>query len=231
MLDRLIKIPWRGLPQWLIGNRLHILMYHSISANPADPHAVSPARFLTQMQFLQSKRVLPLTDALILLGANETLRDCFVITFDDGLLDFYTTALPILKDFGYPVTMFLPTELVGKTAIWDSFDKTKRLMDWDHIVECQKWKVTFGSHTAHHSRLTELAKDEVQQELTLSLQSLKANCSNFIPALAYPGGYYNESTASYVQQAGYLCALGAASHWGNGPETNLFHLRRERLSI
>ena len=231
MFNRLKKIPWKNLPRWLTGNRLHILMYHSISANPADPHAISPERFLKQMQFLRDKRVLSLSDALTKLGTREHISGDYVITFDDGLLDFYTNALPILKDFGYPVTMFLPTALVGKTSTWDSYDKTKPLMDWDQITECQQWNVTLGSHTASHSRLTELTDTGVNQELTLSLQTLKANCSKFIPALAYPGGYYNESIAFHAKQAGYLCALGAASRWGNGPETDFFHLRRERFAL
>lgn len=231
MFDRLKKIPWKNLPQWLTGNRLHILMYHSISANPEDPHAISPERFLKQMQFLRDKRVLSLSDALTKLGTREHISGDYVITFDDGLLDFYTTALPILKDFGYPVTMFLPTELVGKTSTWDSYDKTKPLMDWDQITECQQWNVTLGSHSAFHSRLTELTDTGVNQELTLSLQTLKANCSKFIPALAYPGGFSNESVASHAKQAGYLCALGAASRWGNGPETDFYHLRRERFAL
>lgn len=230
MMQKLFKLPWRSLPSWLIGNRLHILMYHSIADNPYDPHAVPPVEFRKHMQSLQSKQVVSLQTGLEYLRSGRSLHNVYAITFDDALLDFYTNAMPVIREFGYPVTMFVPTGLVGQYSLWDSYDKSKPLMNWGQMKECQKHKVTFGSHTVHHVRLTECADDVIMEELSASLQTLRDHLENVIPALAYPGGYQDERVRNVVRTApGYICAVGASSRWGNGSESDLFQLRRERF--
>jgi len=223
------NIPWKIIPDWLKGNRLHILMYHSISMNDKDPHATSPVVFEKHMQFLMNKHVVSFIDGLSRIDLGLPLKDTYVITFDDGLLDFYTTALPILRSFGFPVSMFLPTGLMGKTSTWDSYDTTKTLMTWQQASECQAFNVTFGSHGVAHKRLTELAGDELFSELSGSMADLKSNLENIVPALAYPGGYFNVSVIYAAIKTGYDYGLGTASHWGNGSETDHYKLRRERL--
>lgn len=228
-MSMLRKIPWRILPAWLRGNRLRIAMYHSIADNPRDPHAVSPVAFKRQMQAMQTERVVSLDEALRLLHLPQSLKNIRVITFDDSLADFYTTALPILRDFGYPVTMFVPTGLVGTNATWDSYDKSKSLMGWDELEKCQQWRVSFGSHTVNHLRLVDCAESTLIDELQTSYLTLSARLEHVLPALAYPGGYHNPRIRAAAQAAGYTCALGAASRWGNGPESDVFQLRRERV--
>ena len=230
-MRRLLNIPWRSLPSWLNGNRLHILMYHSISDNPNDPNAISPTEFKRQMRLLQSAHVISLKEGLGLLRDKRLLKNTCVITFDDALLDFYTTAMPILKEFGYPSTMFVPTGLVGTNSVWDSYDKTKPLMNWEQIQECPKWGVSFGSHTVNHVRLTKCDDANLMSELNTSLQTLRDRLGNVIPALAYPGGYYDDRVRDAVRRAGYVCALIAASRWGNGSESDPFQLRRQRLTV
>lgn len=229
-MHRLLNIPWQSLPAWLAGKRLRILMYHSISENPGDPHAISPSEFKRQMRSLQAAHVISLEEGLECLEYRRPLKNIWVITFDDGLMDFYTTALPILREYGYPATVFVPTGLVGKSTVWDSYDKTKSLMTWHQMEECQQWNVTFGSHTANHARLTECNDEILMNELQISLQTLQNRLERVISALAYPGGYHDARVRQAARVAGYYCALGASSRWGNGPESDLFQLRRERFN-
>jgi len=229
-MQRLLNVPWCSLPSWLIGNRLRILMFHSISQNPHDPHAIPASEFKRQMDSLKGAHVISLAEGLQRLRGDHPLKDTWVITFDDALLDFYTTALPILKEFGYPATMFVPTGLVGKSAVWDSYDKTKPLMSWEQLEECQQWGVTFGSHTVLHVCLTECAAETLTDELKTSLRALHDRLKRVDPALAYPGGLHDVRVRLAASAAGYVCALGASSRWGNGPESDFFQLRRTRLN-
>jgi peptidoglycan/xylan/chitin deacetylase (PgdA/CDA1 family) len=224
-------IPLRSLPSWLLDYRLHILMYHSIADNPRDPHAISPVEFRRHMLALQSKKLVNLQQGLKVLRSGRLLRGVYVITFDDAYLDFFMNALPILREFGYPVTMFVPTGLVGQCSVWDSYDKSKPLMNWRQMEECQKHGVIFGSHTVNHVRLIECADDMILDELCVSLQMLRDHLEKVLPALAYPGGYHDSRVRSLVRSVGYDCALGAASRWGNGSESDFFQLRRERFSL
>ena len=227
--ERLRNIPWSSLSAWLTGNRLRILMYHSISDNPRDPHAIPPAEFKKQLHSLQGSCVISLAEGMEYLKEKRSLKNTWAITFDDGLLDFYTTALPILREFDYPVTMFVPTALAGTNAGWDSHDTSKPLMNWRQMEECQQWNIAFGSHTAHHVCLTDCSDDVLMEELKISLRSLRDRLERVIPALAYPGGYHDARVRQAARNAGYLCALGASSRWGNGPDSDLFQLRRQRF--
>jgi peptidoglycan/xylan/chitin deacetylase (PgdA/CDA1 family) len=231
LLRRMAQIPWRALPAWLAGNRLRILMYHSISDNSGDPHALSPVVFMPHMQSLRDSQVVSLAEGLQRLSAGRSLKNTYVITFDDALLDFYDTALPILQDYTFPVTMFVPTGFAGQTAAWDTYDKTKYLMTWRQMEACQQRQVSFGSHTVNHARLDKCSDTDLATELQLSYQTLNGRLERVTPALAYPGGYQDQRVRYAAKAAGYQYALGTYSRWGNGPETDPYQLRRERLEL
>jgi len=221
---------FRRLASWLVGNRLRILMYHSVSNNSKDPHAVAPSRFEQQMLALAAKghEVISLGEGLRRLQGRQSLRRYVVLTFDDAYRDFLTNALPVLERFGYPATLFVPTGLVGGTATWDSYDPTKPLMDWDELREVHRRGVTIASHTVTHARLTECDERQLEYELRASLDTLRVRLGDVFPALSYPGGFYGPRERLAARQAGYVCAVGVASRWGNGTETDPFALRREK---
>jgi peptidoglycan/xylan/chitin deacetylase (PgdA/CDA1 family) len=104
-----------------------ILMYHRVL--PCDDVAatvVQPAMYVTadtferHLQFLSSRfRILSFQELLARCEAQEwdhRTRYC-AITFDDGWVDNYRHAFPLLRAFGAPATIFLPTSLIG-TERW-----------------------------------------------------------------------------------------------------------------
>src|SRR5215218_8114943 len=106
VLEALRRSDWRR-------NQLLILAYHGVSID--DEHRwdsdlyISPELFRSRMQALKDYgcHVLPLADALQHLRTG-TLPTCsVVITFDDGSSDFYSRAFPILREFGWPATVYL----------------------------------------------------------------------------------------------------------------------------
>jgi peptidoglycan/xylan/chitin deacetylase (PgdA/CDA1 family) len=103
-----------------------VLMYHRVLTRDEVVHqSVQPGMyvldsvFAQQMAFVKDNlTVLSLQELLELWrngGWNERARYC-VITFDDGWLDNYRHAYPILKRLGIPATIFLPTDYVGSEA-------------------------------------------------------------------------------------------------------------------
>jgi peptidoglycan/xylan/chitin deacetylase (PgdA/CDA1 family) len=94
-------------------NHLLILAYHGVSVD--DEHLWNSELYVTQEYFRRRMQalkdygcnVLPLSEALQRLE-NGTLPECSVVlTFDDGASDFYTRAFPILREFGWPATVYL----------------------------------------------------------------------------------------------------------------------------
>ena len=95
--------------------RLLILAYHGVSLD--DEHLwqgslyLSPETFRSRMRVLKSSgaAVLPLGEAVERLYADDLPDRAVVITFDDGAYDFYARAFPVIREFGFPVTLYLTT--------------------------------------------------------------------------------------------------------------------------
>ncbi len=106
VLDALRRSDWRR-------NQLLILAYHGVSID--DEHLwdsdlyISPGLFRSRMQALKDYgcNVLPLADALQQLRTGSLPTCSVVLTFDDGSSDFYSRAFPILREFGWPATVYL----------------------------------------------------------------------------------------------------------------------------
>jgi len=100
--------PWRR-------RRLLILAYHGLSVK--DEHEWNPLLFMTPAVFRERMRilkasgctVLPLSEAVARLYADDLPPRSVVITFDDGFRNFYDRGYPILAEYGYPATVYLTT--------------------------------------------------------------------------------------------------------------------------
>ena len=95
--------------------RLVILCYHGVSID--DEHLWEPALFVSagwlegRLRLLRDSgaNVLPLGEAVERLAAGELPPQSVAITFDDGLHDFYLNAMPLLRKYGMPATLYLST--------------------------------------------------------------------------------------------------------------------------
>lgn len=121
-------------------NKLLILAYHGVSLE--DEHEWDSSLFmppdLLRRRFELIKKhgcsVLPLNEAVERLY-NQTLpKKSVVITFDDGNYDFYRRAVPIIKEFDFPATLYLTTfyseynkpvfNVAAKYLLWKAKSKT-----------------------------------------------------------------------------------------------------------
>jgi len=226
-----------------------ILMYHTID-NRAHFLAVRPEAFERQLRFFKEHniRVVRLFEIVSRLYRGESVASMVALTFDDGYENFYTNAWPLLKKYQLPVTMFLPTGLLGKTyatsdgTVWPIMTEAMvKEIAADGLVE-------FMSHTQTHADLSKLAPKFYDSEIEASRTVLRclpsrANTSIF----AYPKGRFTPAVVEYLKEKKWEAAVGVKGGLvsassdiydlfrnGVGPETSSAHfelLISDRLSI
>jgi peptidoglycan/xylan/chitin deacetylase (PgdA/CDA1 family) len=197
--------------------RLPILMYHSISDEPEEnvpPYyrtATSPEIFAAHMALLRAQgyEVLGLKAGLDKFRReNSAATKLAVITFDDGYRDFYTAALPVLRQNNFSATVFLPTAFIGKTS--RDF-KGRACMTWDEVRESQKAGIEFGSHTVNHPKLYELDLTQIRAELKESKATIESELDQPVRSFAYPYAFPSADRAfekvfvETLKETGYDC--------------------------
>jgi peptidoglycan/xylan/chitin deacetylase (PgdA/CDA1 family) len=104
---------------WRTG-RLLVLAYHGVST--FDEHEWNPDLYMPpqglrgRLELLarEGYSVLPLQDAVARLCANSLPPRSVALTFDDGMVDFHRVALPLLKEFNFPATVYVTSYYSAK---------------------------------------------------------------------------------------------------------------------
>ncbi len=135
-LSELKRYAWRGLAAAYERSRavrarhrgtVAILTYHRVlSGEELADEVVQPGMYVrTDVFRMHMEYLLERFEVMTMAGLLERWRSrswkhdsaACVITFDDGWLDNYRHALPILRHYGLPATVFLPTDFIG-TSRW-----------------------------------------------------------------------------------------------------------------
>ncbi len=179
-----------------------VLCYHRFEDNKRDQLAISPTDFRAQMKQLKDDgiAVVPMKDFLAWRRGEKSIpRKSCVITIDDGYISGYSVAWPILKEYGYPFTMFIYTNYVnvgGKSITWTELEQMR---DAGVDIEC---------HTVSHHDLRHAPKGQdyvtwLHNEVYTSKDILEQKLGVKIVAFAFPYGNYNEQVIKMASDAGY----------------------------
>jgi len=209
-----------------------ILMYHAF-ARPGEQRSrfvVTPARLALQLRLIRllGRRLLPLED-LITAWTEHRLPppQSVAITIDDGYVDNLTVALPILRRFAAPATIFAVTGALGARNDWDSGGEllARSLLSYSDLPMLAGTQIEIGAHSRSHPVLTKLKPKTAMLEISGSKADLEAALGRAVSTFAYPHGRANDLVRGLVREAGFSVACGIASGT-NGPATPLFALRR-----
>jgi peptidoglycan/xylan/chitin deacetylase (PgdA/CDA1 family) len=219
--------PTPAIATWRAGGTfVPILLYHYIRYPiPGDPQgfglSVTPPMFHQQMQYLAANgyHVLSLHDAVqAVLGTERLPSRPVVLTFDDGYEDFFTAAVPELRQWGFTATSFVITGRVGSPSY----------MSWFEIQAADAMGFTIGAHTVHHVMLASLAPAQARWEMQQSRDTLAAVLGHPILDFAYPYGSFNSYDMAAAKDLGFECAVatvGSPWHWRD----ELFYMNRLRI--
>jgi peptidoglycan/xylan/chitin deacetylase (PgdA/CDA1 family) len=209
--------------------RVPILMYHYISDPPPGANAVrrdlsvSPALFESHLRYLRDAgyHVITLDDLLRFLTFGQPLPDKPVIlTFDDGYVDNYISAFPLLKRYGMVGQFFLITDFVDAGQA--------DYMTWPQIEEMGAAGQRFGSHSRNHPDLRGQSVDYLIWQALGGLEDIQKHLGYRPRWIAYPSGSYDKRTIQVYKSANYwggLTTVQGATHTGDG----IFELSRVRV--
>ncbi len=185
-----------------------ILGYHEfVTGKPSNQMQINIDRFREQMQALKDAKVpvIAMKDFLAWRRGEKDIPDpAVVLTMDDGWKSVYTLALPVLKEFGYPFTVFLYKKFVNGGSKSMSTAEIRELMAAGGEV---------GSHSVSHPykvkidamfrKSPEQGEGFLRVEMKDSRQFLEDLLGVKVTTYAYPGGYHSPREREIGKEAGY----------------------------
>ena len=205
------------------GEISHILEYHYIRAGvdqTADPLgfnlSITPTQLDTQIAALSAAGYTSETMADYSAGKGGTKT--VVMTFDDGYEDFYTSAYPILKKYGWTATIYVISGDIGGPY-----------MTWSQLRTLKDAGIEIGAHTVSHVNLANATIEQQTLQIQGSKATLESQTGATVTAFCYPSGKYTAETEALVKAAGFTSATtenpGGVTHGDDQFQLNRVRVR------
>jgi peptidoglycan/xylan/chitin deacetylase (PgdA/CDA1 family) len=191
--------------------RASILVYHRFGPVVADSMTVRTSTFRWQLEYLRSHgyQVIPLRAWIAWrrhVGPPPPARSV-VITVDDGHRSVFTETLPLVREFGVPITLFIYPSAISNAAYALTWDQLRTLTATG-LFDVQ-------SHSYWHPNLAtekrRLPPPEYRAfavtQLTRSKAVIEQHLGVNVDVIAWPFGIYDEELLQIGVDAGYLAGV------------------------
>ena len=190
--------------------RVTVLGYHDFSdTKKATEMLITTDQFRKQMSAIKELglNVISMDDFLAWKRGEKKIQDKSVlITIDDGWKSVYTDAYPILKEMGFPFTLFLYTNYIDGGA---------SALTIEMIKEMQKHGCSVGSHSVSHpypaivkaerAKGADAFASYLRKEMGESRKTLVSQFGGKVRSYAYPGGFVTGEMLPIATENGYEC--------------------------
>jgi peptidoglycan/xylan/chitin deacetylase (PgdA/CDA1 family) len=191
--------------------RVPILLYHRFGPTVADGMTITTPVFASHMKYLHDNgyTVIPLRQLVDHYRgkAPAPKPKSVVIVEDDAHKSVYSDMLPVIRKYGYPVTIFVYPSAISNA---------KYAMTWDQLRELKKTGLfDMQSHTYWHpnfkkerKKLSASALDQlVMTQLRKSKSRLQTELGGNVDMLAWPFGIYDDYLLTKAREAGYIATF------------------------
>lgn len=172
-----------------------IVMLHQVT-----PHAQASGMNMPPDKFEQLLQLLVKKNAIFCfvseLEQYREQKNVVALSFDDGFMDNYVYAYPLLKKYQAKATIYLATQIEGIEAL--AVDQVQEMARSGYIE--------FGAHTQHHVNLLKLDDETAYQEMLHSKQDVETLVGT-CPSFAYPFGRFNEKHQQMARKIGFKNAV------------------------
>jgi peptidoglycan/xylan/chitin deacetylase (PgdA/CDA1 family) len=178
-----------------------VLLYHRFEDKPRQL-VTTPSDFRAQMQALKDNKisVISMQHLFAWLNGEKAIPSrSAVITMDDEWNSQYYRAWPILKEFGYPFTLFVYTKWIGGGS---------KAMTWPQLEEMRDAGVDIEAHSVSHHDLRHAPRGQdytgwLHNEVYGCKETLENELAVKVIAFAFPYGLHNEVVRTACREAGY----------------------------
>ncbi len=186
--------------------RIPVFLWHHVGPVPGYKSErtlnVSIETFRQQMEYLKAKeyRTLSIDEFIYQIkSGNNPKQKSVLLTFDDGYMDNYTNVFPILKEFGFKATFFIPVNKAG--------------INKSQLKEMAEAGMDIESHTLNHRSLGHnLSGETLINEVKKSKSLLEEATGKQVKAFAYPYCVFNDQNIKYIkEQTDYQIAFQCGS--------------------
>lgn len=189
------------------GAVIPVPVYHRVGEG-TDALTIAGGRLAEDLRYLADSGYQTLTVGQLkdhILTGRPLPDNAVFLTFDDGYLDNYAAAFPLLKSYGMTASFFIITSRMGQPG----------RMTASQIMEMSAAGMYIGSHTVSHRPLATLAKWENTLELEKSKACLEDLLGKEVGVIAYPYGSYNDDTLAAAREAGYWAGFTVRRGWAD----------------
>jgi len=199
-----------------------ILMYHHISDKGGGRYTINVNTFRAQLQYLYDEGYQTVSIsrlAEVIRQGGSLPEKTIVLTFDDGYLDVYENAFPIMEEFHFSGVVYIITSTLEK-------DKSYGYLQESELKEllASGWEI--GSHSVTHTDLNK-TKLGIGNEMKESKAVLEKQLGVPVESFSYPFGIANDSIKDLAEKNGYQTAVGIGSLMTHTTKQLFFLSRRE----
>jgi len=219
-------------------NYIPILEFHGIVPYPECRYENSTGAFEYLLSTLKNLGYQTITfiDLLNYMDYGKTLPEKpIIITSDDGYQSLYTYAFPILKKYGYKMTVFLITSYMGgseDTRRMNEFDFNiagvphRPMLIWPEISQMSSYGCEFQSHTWSHGIIRNMYIEDSLKELVQSKSDIEVHTGKPVVFVAWPHGATSDKVLGLLPQAGYRGAVNAGGGVEDVRSLSLYAIKR-----
>lgn len=195
-----------------------ILLYHHIrTIDKPGRYDVSPETFEMQLQYLRQWGYTSITIEQLVnaLKYSDPLPERpVVITFDDGALDVYQNAFPIMQKLGFVGTFYIVSNRL-KSADFVNVNQLREMI-------AAGWEI--GSHSRSHIDLT-LNHEAINTEALQAKRELIDAIGYPVNSFAYPFGMIDPVVGNHISSYGFTNGVGLGTSYIHSMGT-IFYLSR-----
>jgi peptidoglycan/xylan/chitin deacetylase (PgdA/CDA1 family) len=218
-------------------SQMTIVAFHRVNDRlPGDGLTCNSKKFADFCEFFRRYfNVVSFSDQVRGCVSGRDMGGTLSITFDDGYLDNFEIAAPILKQYGLPATFFVTTGFMNSQRVpfWDEhLSLQPSWMTWDHVRALSQQGFDIGGHTHTHIDIAASDPAVVREELRRCKDILQKELGKSVDLFVYPFGgpmQISDAAIELVKDAGFISC--ASCHGGTNLAVGADPFKLRRIGI